>query len=60
MDIYQRYAAIDVLYSQTDVDIDTIEKYSDFELDAWCYELGYDWDEAERCYIYEGHDPDDY
>mgnify|MGYP003494968782 CR=1 FL=1 len=40
---YQRILAIDLLEAETEVPKDEIEKYEDWELEAWLYELGFDW-----------------
>jgi hypothetical protein len=41
---YQRIKALDLLTEITDVDYEDIVTYDDFGLEAWLYELGYDWD----------------
>lgn len=40
---FQRAEAIDLLDAQTDVPLEEIEEYTDFELEAWLNELGYEW-----------------
>lgn len=40
---FQRAEAIDLLAAETDVPLAEIEGYNDFELEAWLWELGYEW-----------------
>ncbi len=40
---YQRQEAIDLLCELTDAGQDEIESCDDFGLEAWLYELGFDW-----------------
>lgn len=40
---YQRILAIDLLEAETVVPREEIEEYADWELEAWLYELGFDW-----------------
>lgn len=47
MTTFQRGQAIEILLDQTDVLEAEIEQHDDFAIEAWLYELGYDWD-AER------------
>lgn len=44
MGMYQRILAIDLLEAETDVPREEIEEYQDYELEAWLYELGFEWD----------------
>lgn len=41
---FQRGEAIDVLLMQTEASSAEIEQQNDIALEAWLYELGYDWD----------------
>ena len=43
MSNFQRSEAIDLLEAQTDVPLAEIERYNDFEMEAWLGELGCEW-----------------
>lgn len=43
MNMYQRILAIEVLEAETEVPVENIEQYQDYELEAWLYELGFEW-----------------
>lgn len=44
MGVYQRILAVDLLEAETEVPKEQIEQYQDYELEAWLYELGFEWD----------------
>lgn len=46
MDDWQRGEAIRLLLEITGVPEEEIEEYEDYALEAWCNELGYEWDET--------------
>ena len=48
---FQRGQAIDILLDQTDVLEAEIEQRDDMALEAWLYELGYDWDAEEQAWV---------
>ena len=49
---FQRGQAIDILLDQTDVLEAEIEQHDDMALEAWLYELGYDWDPKEGAWVF--------
>lgn len=53
MSTYQRIQAIDLLLSETEVPESEIEKYKDYELEAWLDELGFEWDGQKWVYVDE-------
>lgn len=54
----QRDRAIELLANVTEVDVEIIEQYEDYALDAWCGELGYEWSRDEQCYVSEDWEGD--
>ncbi len=49
---FQRGQAIDILLDQTDALEAEIEQQDDLALEAWLYELGYDWDSDEQAWVF--------
>ncbi len=47
---WQIAQAIDLLSIITEVPLEEIEEYNDYALDAWCNELGFEWDERKQAY----------